>query len=113
MAALIEFELGHIPFQGDLYAFIDRARSKVKRLFWEDNGFVLYYKRLSEEKFKWLKLIRCCDDGQLRMSNIIAENTIRPFVIGLKAWLLADTVERMEELLPWNVKERARNNVQL
>lgn len=28
---------------------------KIKCLFWEDNGFVLYYKSLDEEKFKWPK----------------------------------------------------------
>ena len=30
-----------------------RRRNKIKCLMWEDNGFVLYYKALAEEKFKW------------------------------------------------------------
>ncbi len=30
-----------------------RIVSVIKCIFWEDNGFVLYYKSLSEEKFKW------------------------------------------------------------
>ena len=29
--------------------------SKIKCLMWENNGFVLYYKALAEEKFKWPK----------------------------------------------------------
>ncbi len=41
------------PFSGELYVFINRHRNKLKALFWEDNGFVLYYKALAEEKFKW------------------------------------------------------------
>ena len=55
LAAIIELELGHNPFHGHLYAFTNRQRNKIKCLFWEDNGFVLYYKSLAEEKFKWPK----------------------------------------------------------
>ncbi len=55
LAAIIELELGHNPFAGNLYAFTNRQRNKIKCLFWEDNGFVLYYKSLAEEKFKWPK----------------------------------------------------------
>ena len=40
---------------------------------------------------QWPKLIRYCDDGRLNISNVAAENAIRPFVIGRKGWLFADT----------------------
>jgi transposase len=55
LAAIIDQELGRNPFAGELYAFINRRRSKIKCLFWEHNGFVLYYKSLTEEKFHWPK----------------------------------------------------------
>jgi len=55
LAAIVETELGHNLFDGHLYAFTNRQRNKIKCLFWEDNGFVLYYKSLNEEKFKWPK----------------------------------------------------------
>jgi transposase len=55
LCGIIECELGHDPFAGHLYAFTNKRRNKIKCLFWEDNGFVLYYKSLSEEKFKWPK----------------------------------------------------------
>ena len=55
LAAIVEMELGHNPFEGHLYAFTNRQRNKIKCLFWESNGFVLYYKSLAEEKFKWPK----------------------------------------------------------
>ena len=29
--------------------------------------------------------------GQIHISNVLAENAIRPFVVGRKAWLFADT----------------------
>jgi len=55
LAVLVEQELGHNPFTGALYVFSNRQRNKIKCLMWEDNGFVLYYKSLAEEKFKWPK----------------------------------------------------------
>lgn len=53
LAAIVERELGHNPFDGGLYAFTNRQRNKIKCLLWEDNGFVLYYKSLAEDKFRW------------------------------------------------------------
>ena len=55
LSAIIEQELGHNVFEGHLYAFTNKRRNKIKCLFWERNGFVLYYKSLAEEKFKWPK----------------------------------------------------------
>ena len=53
LGAIVERELGHNPFDGELYVFINRQHNKIKCLFWERNGFVLYYKALAEEKFQW------------------------------------------------------------
>jgi transposase len=55
LAAIVEVELENNPFDGALYVFVNRQRNKIKCLFWETNGFVLYYKALAEEKFKWPK----------------------------------------------------------
>jgi transposase len=53
LAAIVQQELGHNLFEGGLYAFTNRQRNKIKCLYWEHNGFVLYYKALAEEKFRW------------------------------------------------------------
>jgi len=55
LSAIVECELGHDPFAGHLYAFTNKQRTKKKLLFWENNGFVLYYKSLEEDKFSWPK----------------------------------------------------------
>ena len=55
LAMIVEQELGHNPFSGTLYVFTNRQRNKLKCLGWDSNGFVLYYKALAEEKFKWPK----------------------------------------------------------
>lgn len=45
LSTLIEAELGHNPFSGELYAFTNKQRNKIKCVFWKNNGFVLYYYR--------------------------------------------------------------------
>ena len=68
LAALVEQELQHNPFDGGLYAFTNRQRNKIKCLYWESNGFVLYYKSLAEDKFSWPK--RCDELLQLTGQQI-------------------------------------------
>jgi transposase len=38
---------------------------------------------------RWDNLVRYLDDGRLRPDNNIAENAIRPFVVGRKNWLFS------------------------
>jgi len=40
---------------------------------------------------QWDRLIVYCTNGSLNISNILAENAIRPFSIARKAWLFSDT----------------------
>ena len=40
---------------------------------------------------QWPRLIRTLDDGRIEVDNNHCENAIRPFVLGRKAWLFADT----------------------
>lgn len=40
---------------------------------------------------QWPKLIRYIDDGNYPIDNNVAENAIRPFVVGRKNWLFANT----------------------
>ena len=55
LAALVEQELELNPMQNALFVFCNRGRDKIKLLYWERNGFVLWYKRLEKHRFKWLK----------------------------------------------------------
>lgn len=101
---------------------------------------------------QWPTLVGYCERGDLQISNVLAENAIRPFALGRRAWLFADTsrgarasatcyslvetakasslepsayiqhvleriaeadtLEKLEALLPWNVDlERASKKV--
>ena len=36
---------------GDLYVFFNRRMDKIRIIYWETNGYVLYGKHLEEDKF--------------------------------------------------------------
>lgn len=43
---------------GSIYVFYNRHKDKIKCLFWDRNGFVLYYKRLDKCTFKIRKMLK-------------------------------------------------------
>jgi transposase len=53
LAALVQDELSHDPFSEALFVFTNRRRDRVKILYWEASGFVLWMKRLERERFHW------------------------------------------------------------
>ena len=50
---LIEKQLKLNPFDSCLFVFCNRKRDKLKILFWDNNGFWLYYRRLESGHFLW------------------------------------------------------------
>lgn len=44
------------PQSGNVFLFFNKARDKVKTLYWDQTGFVLHYKRLEKHRFKVPKL---------------------------------------------------------
>jgi transposase len=53
LSILVEETLGQDPFSPQLFVFTNRKRDKVKILYWERSGFVLWYKRLEKQRFPW------------------------------------------------------------
>lgn len=53
LAALVESELELSPMRKALFVFCNRGRDKIKLLYWERNGFVVWYKRLEQQRFRW------------------------------------------------------------
>ena len=53
LSLIVEQFLELNPFEPVLYVFINRKRDKLKILYWERNGFCLWYKSLQQERFKW------------------------------------------------------------
>ena len=126
-----------VPVLNDLKPWLEKNVSRVPK----DS---LTHKAIAYTLNQWEYLIGYCEDGHLNISNALAENAIRPFAVGRRAWLFADssqgarasatcyslvesakanglepytylqhvlahiaaadTVEKLEVLLPWNVE---------
>jgi transposase len=55
LSALVEQEMDLSPMNEALFVFCNRSRDKVKILCWERNGFIVWYKRLEKQRFRWPK----------------------------------------------------------
>lgn len=67
LALLVEQNMALSPFASALFVFCNRSRDKIKILCWERNGFVLWYKRLEKQRFKWLK--NTADDAPVSING--------------------------------------------
>ena len=72
------------PVLEDLKAWLDHNLTRVPK----DS---LTYKAIAYTLNQWDLLTGYLADGRLRISNALAENAIRPFAVGRKNWLFADT----------------------
>jgi transposase len=129
-----------LPVLDDLKSWLETNSRRVPKdsLTWKAIQYTLN---------QWEYLIGYCEDGRLHISNALAENAIRPFAVGRRNWLFADTprgarasatiyslietakaneiepyeyllyvlkhiasadtVEKLEALLPWNMKSES------
>ena len=125
-----------MPLLAELKTWLDNNVGKVMK-------GSLTRKAMEYTLGQWSYLVGYCERGDLHISNVLAENAIRPFAVGRKAWLFADsaqgakasatcyslletakandlepsayinhvlaqigeadTLEKLEALLPWNV----------
>ena len=53
LAGIVREEMGRDPLSGHLFVFRNRRGDRVKLLFWDDDGFVILYKRLEAGVFKF------------------------------------------------------------
>jgi len=72
------------PLLQQLWEWLEKSKDTVPKES-------LLGKAISYTQNQWPKLIRYLDDGRLNIDNNRAERAVKPFVIGRKAWLFANT----------------------
>ena len=100
----LEWELAELPPEERYTQHLERSKPVMDALLaWAETtnaapksalGKAVYY--LKEQ---WPYLIRVLEDGRLALSNNLAERSIKPFVIGRKNFLFANT--------PWGAQGSA------
>lgn len=53
LSLLVVDQLDLDVFSGNLFAFCNRRRDLIKILYWADNGFCVWMKRLEKDVFRW------------------------------------------------------------
>jgi transposase len=53
LTGLVRQQLGQDPLSGDLFVFRSKRGDRVKLLYWNDDGYALWYTRLEEGTFPW------------------------------------------------------------
>jgi transposase len=52
LAGLVVTGMSKSPTCGEVFIFINRRRNQIKLLFWEGDGFSIYYKRLEKGTYE-------------------------------------------------------------
>jgi len=53
LSVLVIDVLQQDPLSSHLFVFCNRLRDKIKILYWHNNGFWLFYRRLEKDRFWW------------------------------------------------------------
>lgn len=56
LAAVTRERLAEDPLSGHLFVFFNRRRDRVKILFWDRSGLVVWYKRIEKSRFRLASL---------------------------------------------------------
>lgn len=78
LLAIIESTFNLNPYEKSIFVFCNKSRDKIKAIRWDENGFVLYYKRLERDKFK-MPDSKDVSDGKVNIS----EQDLRRLLYGL------------------------------
>ncbi len=75
LLGVVQDEWAKDPYAGHLLAFVGRRHDRIKILFWDRGGFVLYFKRLEKGRFQ-MPVVRA---GQ---RSVVLEGTQLSMLLG-------------------------------
>jgi transposase len=56
LAGIVRNHLKKDPISGDVFIFINKNRTHIKLLYWDGDGFALFYKRLERGRYAFTPL---------------------------------------------------------
>lgn len=96
LAAVVTNDLGRDPLSGEIFAFSNRRRNRLKILFWDGSGYILLTKRLERGTFAWPRTPRTHvelrpEELSLLLSGLDLELTRR------RRWYRREPMKKQEE----------------
>jgi len=70
LTGLVEAALALDPLSGHLFLFLNKRRDRLKVLFWERDGLVIWYKRLEAGTFQWPRIESQARSVELSMTDL-------------------------------------------
>lgn len=70
LAAVVRESLRYDPLSGHLFLFVGRDRDRLKILYWDADGFAIWYKRLEEGTFRLPAAKQAGASVELRASEL-------------------------------------------
>lgn len=70
LAELARTTTAQDPTSGHLFLFRSRGGDRLKALYWDRDGYALWYKRLEAGVFKWPKIVGDAKSVELRASEL-------------------------------------------
>lgn len=70
LLGLVESTLALDPLSGHLFLFLNKRRDRLKVLFWERDGLVIWYKRLEAGTFQWPRIESQATSVELSMTDL-------------------------------------------
>lgn len=65
LSQLVRDRIAQDPLSGHLYVFRNRRRDRIKVLYWDRDGFALWYKRLEKGTFRFPEAV----DGHVEVTS--------------------------------------------
>ena len=70
LTAIVENTLEEDVYSGNLFVFVSKRGDRVKVIYWDRGGFILFYKRLERGKFKLPKVGEACVSLELESAQL-------------------------------------------
>jgi transposase len=71
LAELVRQHLQADPLSGQLFVFRNKRSDRIKLLYWDEDGFVILYKRLEAGTFRWPSIPAGQSSIKLRPAELI------------------------------------------
>ena len=70
LAEMVQQSLKQDPLSGNLFVFRNRGSDKLKILYWDKDGFCIWYKRLEEGTFRFPRIAEDQSSVEVKASEL-------------------------------------------